>query len=73
MYPARTCTGDVSVVFGDVNCSQSHASCFLNLSDEVAAVDDVIATGAMHLVVTAADYLVVVDVSNLLVGEDSFG
>ena len=43
----------------------------MNLSDEVAAVDDTVAAEAMHLVVTAADDLVVVDVLNLLVGEDS--
>ena len=43
----------------------------MNLSDEVAAVDDTVAAEAMHLVVTAADDLVVVDVLYLLVGEDS--
>jgi len=43
----------------------------LNLSDEVATVDGAVAAGATHLVVTAADDLVVVDVLNLLVGEDS--
>lgn len=42
----------------------------MNLCDEVAAVDGMVAAEAMHLVVTAAYDSVVVDVLNLLVGED---
>ena len=45
----------------------------MNLSDEVTSVDGTVAAGATHLVVTAADDLVVIDVLNLLVGEDSVG
>ena len=43
----------------------------MNLGDQVAAVDGAVAAVAMHLVVTPADDGVVVDILNLLVGEES--
>ena len=68
MYPSGPSEWNITTIWRN-NWTQLHATCFYTLGDQIATLDNVAATMALHLVVAAANDLGVSNFPNFALGQ----